>query len=231
MTTRISRREWAIIAFILIYSFIPSVGGLVRLVELFGGPAIAPPSPRAVAAPLPIGLHVISSFIFCILGAAQFLPSFRRGASRLHRRIGRVVAAAGLISALTGLWMTLTYPIPQVLQGDALYWVRIALSLVMTGLIIYGVIAIRARKPLEHGAAMLRAYAIGQGASTQTVLGLIWMIALGSEALGPTRDVLMIGSWVLNLIVAELLIRRFLRPKAKVAPRNQVGQADPTAPG
>ena len=211
MMKQIGRREWAILALILVYSFVPTFGGLVRVVELLGGPAIAPHNPRALAAPWPIGMHILSSFIFCIFGAVQFLPSLRRGASGLHRNIGRVVAVAGLISALTGFWMTLTYPIPEALQGNILYWVRIVLSLTMAALIAYGVIAIRAGKPLEHGAAMLRAYAIAQGASTQTVLGIAWMIAFGTEAMGPLRDGLMIASWALNLLIAEFLIRRLLR--------------------
>ena len=217
MKTRIGKREWALLAFIIIYSFIPTFGGLVRVVELLGGPAIAPNNPRALAAPFPIVAHILSSFVFCILGASQFLPNLRRGTPKLHRGIGRLVAAAGLTSALTGLWMTLTYPIPEALQGDALYWVRIVLSLAMAALIIYGIVTIRARQPLEHGAAMLRAYAIGQGASTQTVLGIAWMIAFGTEALGPLRDGLMITSWVLNLLIAEVLIRKFVWPKNRTA--------------
>jgi len=73
-------------------------------------------------------------------------------------------------------------------------------------------------------------YAIGQGASTQTVLGLAWMIAFGTEALGPPREVLMIGSWVLNLLIAEMLIHRFLRPKSKISLRDKPSKTMCSAP-
>jgi len=200
-------------AIILIYSFVPTFGGLFRITELLGGPAIVPANPRALAHPLPVVLHILSSFLFCLLGALQFLPSLRRHHLGPHRMIGRVVAAAGCMSALTGLWMTHFYAFPQDLQGSLLYWVRILLSLSMVGLIVWAVIAIRSRNILAHSAAMLRAYVIGQGASTQAVLGISWMVAFGTEPLGSLRDVMMVLAWVLNLLIAELLISKMFAPR------------------
>ena len=209
----VSSREWTFLAIILIYSFVPTFGGLFRITELQGGPAIVPENPRALAHPLPIVLHILSSFLFCLLGALQFLPSIRRHRLGLHRMMGRVAAAAGCTSALTGLWMTHFYAFPQELQGSLLYSVRIVLSLSMVGLIVWAVIAIRSQNLAGHGAAMLRAYAIGQGASTQAFLGISWMVALGTEPLGSLRDVMMVFAWGLNLLIAELLISRMLVPR------------------
>jgi len=209
----VSSREWMFPAIILIYSFVPTFGGLFRITELLGGPAIVPANPRALAHPLPVVLHILSSFLFCLLGALQFLPSLRRHHLGPHRMIGRVVAAAGCMSALTGLWMTHFYAFPQDLQGSLLYWVRILLSLSMVGLIVWAVIAIRSRNILAHSAAMLRAYVIGQGASTQAVLGISWMVAFGTEPLGSLRDVMMVLAWVLNLLIAELLISKMFAPR------------------
>ena len=143
----VSSREWIFLAIILIYSFVPTFGGLYRITELLGGPAIVPENPRALAHPLPIVLHILSSFLFCLLGALQFLPNIRRHRLGLHRMMGRVVAAAGCTSALTGLWMTHFYAFPQELQGSLLYSVRIVLSLSMVGLIVWAVIAIRSQNP------------------------------------------------------------------------------------
>ncbi len=92
---------------------------------------------------------------------------------------------AGCVSALTGLWMTHFYVFSEALQGPALYWVRIALGTAMIGLIVWAVVAIRAKEVFQHSASMVRAYAIGQGASTQTVIGIAWIIAIGSEAMAP----------------------------------------------
>jgi len=204
----ISRCEWAFLALLFLYSFIPAVIGLVRLPELFGGPAIVPPNPRAVIDPVPITLHILGSSIFCLAGAVQFLPSLRRNRPALHRALGRVVAAAGCVSALTGLWMTVSYAFPEALQGPLLFAARVAFSIAMAALIAWAIVAIRSRDVAAHRAAMLRAYAIGQGASTQTALFLVAMTLFDTEPLGFSRDILMVGAWGINLAVAELLIRR-----------------------
>jgi uncharacterized membrane protein len=209
----VSRREWAILAIILVYCFVPTFGGLLRVIELGGGPAIVPENPRALADPLPIVLHILSSFLFCIAGTLQFLPSVRRHYPAMHRGAGRMIAAAGCVSALTGFWMTLSYAFPDELQGVLLFWVRIALSLSMVGLIVWAVIAIRSGNVLGHSAAMLRAYAIGQGASTQGLLGIGWLVAFGTEPLGPLRDGMMVFAWALNLLIAEIFISKVFAPR------------------
>lgn len=208
----LTRTEWAFLAIMVVYSFIPAVLSLVRLPELLGAPAIMPPNPRAVIDPVPISLHILASSVFCLAGAAQFLPSLRRDRSALHRRLGRLVAVAGSISALTGLWMTVFYVFPAALQGPLLYWTRVLLSLAMFAFIVWAVIAIRACNVAAHRAAMLRAYAIAQGASTQTAFFIAAMAFFGAGPLGPPRDVLMVAAWVINLAVAEVLIRRSARP-------------------
>lgn len=211
----ISSREWILLAVILIYSFIPTFGGLLRVAELFGGQAILPVNARALAYPLPIVVHVLSSFLFCILGAIQFLPSVRRHHLDLHRMMGRVLVVAGFISAATALWMTHFFVFPEDLQGALLYWVRMVLSLAMCGLIIWAVISVRSRNVRPHGSAMIRAYAIAQGASTQTFLGIGWIVAVGTELQGPLRDVVMVAAWGINLVAAEYLISQIFSPRTR----------------
>jgi len=204
----ISRREWAFLALVFLYSFIPAVVGLFRIPELLGMPAIVPPNPRAVIDPVPITLHILGSSVFCLAGAVQFLPSLRRHRPALHRTLGRIVAAAGCVSALTGLWMTVSYAFPAALQGTLLYGARIVLSLAMVAFIAWAVVAIRSRNLAAHRAAILRDYAIAQGASTQTALFLITMIFVGTEPLGVARDLMMMAAWAINIGVAEVLIHR-----------------------
>lgn len=227
---RLGKSEWVVLVVIFVYSFIPVVGGLIRVLELAGGPQIAPENPRALLAPTPIILHILSSFLFCVVGAVQFLPSFRRQRPIAHRIIGRVTAAAGCVSALTGLWMTHFYAFPEALQGAALYWVRIVLGTAMIGLIIWAVIAIRSRNVFQHGASLVRAYAIGQGASTQAFFGIAWIIAVGSEAMGPPRDGLMIFAWVVNLLAAEIFIHAKLRPPKRRQKHSSLARRRPSTP-
>ena len=212
-TKSLSRLERTILVIIIVYSFIPAFGGLFRIFELAGGPVVAPANPRALADPFPIVAHILASFVFCIAGALQFLPSIRRHRPATHRVIGRAVAIAGCVSAATGVWMTHFYAFPAELQGSLLYLVRIILGFSMIGLIGWAVIAIKSRNIFRHSAAMLRAYAIGQGASTQTFLFIGWTVVSGTEPLGPLRDGLMVFAWVLNILVAEFVICNSLAPK------------------
>lgn len=215
----LSKSEWAILIFVLVYSFIPTFGGLFRVLELAGGPAIAPENLRASATPFPIVLHILGSFLFCLLGAIQFLPSIRRSHPVAHRSFGQIVAVAGCLSAGSGLWMTHFYSFPISLQGNLLYWARIILGFLMIGFIVWSVLAIRSRNVLQHSAYMLRAYAIGQGASTQTFIGIGWMILYGTEATGSLRDTMMVFAWAFNLLIAEVLIWVVLAPKRLPAAR------------
>jgi hypothetical protein len=73
--------------------------------------------------------------------------------------------------------------------------------------LVLGLVAILRRNVARHRAWMIRGYAIGQGAGTQALTALIWMLIFGT--LGePTKDLLMGASWVINLAVAERLLRR-----------------------
>lgn len=205
-----SRHEKVLLVALTIYSFIPAFGGLLRVLELAVGPAVGlPENQRAQAAPMTITVHILSSAVFCLVGALQFVPSLRPTGA--HRAIGHTVAASGCLSATTGLWMTHFFSFPAELQGSLLYGVRIIMGLSMLGLISRSVITIRSHSYLQHGASMLRAYAIGQGASTQTFVGIGWIVITGIEAQGLLRDGLMVFSWAFNLLAAEWLIRTFLR--------------------
>jgi len=227
---RLGKSEWVVLGLVFVYSFIPVFGGLIRVFELAGGPQIAPLNPRALLVPLPITLHIISSILFCFVGVLQFLPSIRRQRPAAHRVMGWVIAVAGCVSALSGLWMTHFYVFPEALQGPSLYCVRMVLGAAMIGLIIWAVIAIRSRKLFQHSASMVRAYAIGQGASTQAFLGIAWIIAAGSEAMGPLRDGLMIFAWLLNLLAAEIFIRSKLRPPKRRRKNSSLPTVTPSTP-
>jgi hypothetical protein len=208
----LTKSEWGFLTLIFIYSAIPVMGGLIRLLELAGGPAIAPENLRALANPLPISIHLLSSGLFCCLGALQFLPNLRRRKPKAHRIIGRSVAMTGILSAVSGLWMTHFFTFPEDLQGNLLYWVRVVLGSIMVLLIIWAIIAIKSRNVFQHSGAMLRAYAIGQGASTQAFLGIGWIIVTGAEATGAEREFIMISAWGVNLLLAEVLIWNLLKP-------------------
>lgn len=203
-----SRRERAILVCLFVFSFIPVVGGVLRIIEIGGGPAIAPENPRIVADPLPAMFHLLGSIPFCILGAFQFLPRIRQRTPKWHRCNGWVVVVGGIVSAISGLWMTHVYTLPIELQGSLLYFVRMVIGSAMIASILLGLAAIRRGHVHFHKACMIRAYGIGQGAATQALMGLVWIALSGEEPIGFTRDVMMTSAWVVNLAVAECVIQK-----------------------
>jgi Predicted membrane protein (DUF2306) len=101
-------------------------------------------------------------------------------------------------------------------DGDILYGLRLFFGWFMVLSIVFGVVAIRRRAFVQHGAWMLRAYAIGLGAGTQvfTHIPLLLFPASQSEI---SRALAMGGGWVINLIVAEWIIRKRLAPQTRTA--------------
>lgn len=112
---------------------------------------------------------------------------------------------AGLLAAISGLWMTHFFELPKKLQGPLLYWVRVVVSLGMIASLLLGMLAILKKRIEAHKAWMFRAYALGQGAGTQVLVVIPWHLIVG-EPSGSTRDLLMTFAWVVNLYVAQIAI-------------------------
>ncbi len=203
----LKKSEWIILIGLLVLSFVPCIGGLFRLVELELGTALEllPENPRVQSAPTPVKFHLMSSIPYCILGAIQFLPSMRRNYPKWHRLAGRFLVCAGIVSALSGLWMTHYYSFPDSLQGNLLYFVRIMVGFSMTICILLGLSSVLKKRIAQHQAWMIRAYALGQGAGTQVLIVIPWLVTVG-EPSGLTRDLLMTAAWVMNIVVAEWII-------------------------
>ena len=125
-----SRADWQIPTALLALTAIPFMAGVARLVGLALGVHVTPENARFLAAPIPVTVHVFSVSLYCILGAFQFAPGFRRRRPDWHRVAGRVLVASGMVVGLSGLWMTLFYPIPPRLQGDLLHAVRLLVGAV-----------------------------------------------------------------------------------------------------
>jgi uncharacterized membrane protein len=217
--SRTSRRsDWLVPAGLIVLSLVPAAAGTARLAELARGAEITPANARFFAMPLPVVLHILSVIPFGLLGALQFSPAFRRRRRGWHRAAGRVLAVCGLLAALTGLWMAHFYPWPEG-DGEALYVLRLIFGAAMAVSIVLGVDAIRRRDFAAHGAWMMRGYAIGLGAGTQVLTHLPWFLLVGKPG-ESVRAALMGAGWVINLVVAEWVIRKgSSRPRAVASPR------------
>lgn len=200
------RVSWLIPASLIALAFIPVAAGTVRLLALGCGATVTPENARFFAAPLPVVLHIVSVTIYCILGAFQFAPSFRRKHARWHRLAGRALVPIGVIAAGSGLWMAMTYAIVPA-DTELLHDFRLLAGLGMAASLVVGFVAIRQRNVERHQAWMRRAYAIGQGAGTKALTQLPVILLFGPFT-GLPLAFMMGGAWVLNLAVAEWLIRR-----------------------
>lgn len=197
------RTEPLITAALLLLALVPVVAGTIRLIDLGAGMP-TPGTERFHASPGPVVIHVVASIWFALAGAFQFSSRLRR--TRWHRWAGRSIVPMGLAAALSGLWMTLTYPWANA-DGEAVYVARLIFGTGMALSLVLGVTTILNRNISAHRAWMLRAYAIGMGAGTQVLTHLPWFLLMGQPTEGP-RAVLMIGAWAINLAVAESLIAK-----------------------
>ena len=205
--------DWLVPTALIALAFIPIVAGGFRLTTLATGAPVTADNLRFVASPIPVVLHIVSVTIYSLLGAFQFSAGFRRRWPGWHRAAGRVLVAAGLVAALSGLWMASFYAIVPA-DTALLHVLRLGFGSAMAVSLVLGLVAIRRRKIGQHQAWMRRAYAIGLGAGTQALVQIVPTIIFGRP--DPDTTALLMGAgWVINLVVAEWLIRRQIRPRSR----------------
>jgi uncharacterized membrane protein len=204
---------------------IPVFFGSLRLVELAGGPHLMPANLSISASPLPVVVHIVCAIAYTVLGAFQFSAGLRRRQPGWHRAAGRVLVVLGLAVALSALWMTLFYP-RQPGTGMLSYLFRLAFGSGMAASILLAFAAIRRRDITQHRAWMIRAYALALGAGTQ-----VFMLTVAEEVFSGSVFVYDLGmgaSWLLNLAVAEYVIRR--RRRRRTVSRRSVTVAAQLGP-
>lgn len=156
--------------------------------------------------------HIFTAMIALVLGPLQFVPAIRANRAR-HRRIGRAYLLLGVVPS--GL-----FGIPIVLLSGQLI-TQIGLLIPAVGWLVTAWLAVRAirRRDLEgHRSWMTRNYALTFLAVTARILVplmLLVRLPFTGETLRAAADsvpsVIPIGQvlgWVLNLVIAEIVIRR-----------------------
>ncbi|TFB98667.1 DUF2306 domain-containing protein [Cryobacterium adonitolivorans] len=222
------RAPWLAPTGLILLSLIPVLAGAARITELTGGAVATEQNARFLDSPVPVITHIISVTVFSLVGAFQFVPARRRGPVRgrkraWHRIAGRILIPAGLLAALSGVWMAVFYPHPPG-DGPLLLAFRVIFGSAMVASIALGVGGIVRRDFILHSQWMTRAYAIGVAAGTQALLLIPGAMAFGSTD-ELSRAVLMGAAWVINLLVAEYLIRRRARPAQSRAKSGEDGDS------
>jgi uncharacterized membrane protein len=142
-----------------------------------------------------LGVHIAAGAVALVTGPWQF-PAAVRSRRPLHRVLGRVYLLAGVLpAALTAVPVALRSRHPLT---------RAVLWLITAGLAYR---AARRRDIAAHRAWMIRNYALTLLFLTARALVPILLLATGKDP----ADLIPIGQvagWMLNLAVAEALIRR-----------------------
>jgi len=195
---------WGVPTALVALTLVPLIAGSLRVLEIAGGPQILPANPRIDAVPAPVVVHIIAAGLYALLGAFQFSTRLRRRRPNWHRRSGRMLVGAGMLVALSGLWMTLFYT--GVPGGDLLWAVRLLVGTAMAASIVVGFTTIRRGDIAAHRAWMIRAYALAVAAGTQAFTQGIGEGLFGTSELSTAVSVS--SGWVINAAVAEWVIRR-----------------------
>lgn len=198
-------KGWWLPIGLLALTAVPVIFGMVRLTEVARN-VVTEENARLLASPFALVLHIVTSSLFSVVGALQFAPKFRRKHIQWHRYAGRVLVLCGLVSGLTGLWINQFFA-PGEHDGPLLYWFRVLFGVGMVVCIVRGWTDVRKRNVAGHRAWISRAYAIGQGAGTQALVHMAWMIFFSLP--GETERAWLMGAgWFINVVVVEAVLRR-----------------------
>ncbi len=170
----------------------------------------------------PLVLHIGGGVLALALGPWQFVSRLRTRRPAVHRFIGRVYLVSVLAAGVGGLLLA-----PKALAGPIapLGFGTLAVLLLLTS--VAGYVTIRRRLVARHRAWMTRSYALIFAAVTFR----LWIGGLSAAGL-PFDLVYGSGawtSWMINLLVAELLIVR-ARNRIAVSPPLAAPRPVPTSP-
>ncbi|MFD1719492.1 DUF2306 domain-containing protein [Georgenia deserti] len=200
-------RDWLAPAGLLLLAVIPLGGGAVRVMEIAADQPPTPENARFLADPVTILVHIAAASLYAVLGALQHARPLRRGRRiRWHRRTGLLLVPMGFVVAGTGAWMVLAYEMPPLDRG-LLDVSRMVVSVAMALFLTLAIRDLRRHDYRGHGAWMTRAYALALGAGTQAFTHLPFPI-LGLEVTQLGRLLAMDAGWLINAVVAEVVIRR-----------------------
>ncbi|MHA6782033.1 DUF2306 domain-containing protein [Pseudonocardia saturnea] len=205
--------SWQIPVALVALIVIPVVAGSLRILEIAGGPQLLPTNARIADSPAPLVIHVVAAGVFAVVGAFQFPARLRRRHRTWHRRAGRVLVAAGLLVAGSGIWMTLFYP--DAPGGDLLWTARLVAGSAAAVSLVLGFTAVRRRDFPAHRAWMIRAYALSVAAGTQTLTQGVGEGVFGVTELSTGLSVS--SAWLINALIAEWVIRYPAARRARAA--------------
>ena len=188
---------WLFFLVCVFYGIYALVLGITELLHLLGIVDEA----RMRAVPLVFIIHTLSGSAVLISGPLQFNRLLRYKRRNLHRVLGRIYVWAVWIASVGGLWSALFF---DVNIAAKIAFGTVAILWFSTTTVAYQ--RIRSRRIREHREWMIRSFALSLFFMTFE----FWRSGLASTNL-PEPVAYPLGvflSWFLNLVIAELWIRR-----------------------
>ncbi|MFN3970153.1 MAG: DUF2306 domain-containing protein [Gemmobacter sp.] len=177
---------------------------LVQVVQIPLG-LLPQDSQRLTVVPVWHFMHVLGGATFGILGPLQFGRVLARRYGRLHRVLGRVFVGAGAMITASSLGLLWHFPATYsviVSSGRLLFGIALGVALAIA------MQAIRRRDLPRHRNWMIRAYAVGMGATAVTMVFFPIYAITGEPPTGLAADIAFMGSWTACVVFAEVLVRR-----------------------
>ena len=147
-------------------------------------------------------LHILPGVLYMVGATLQLAYWFRRRHYTFHRRLGRILLAAGLLTGVFAVALGLAFPFGGLaeLSATVLFgiWFLVCLLLAFR--------AIRADDIVQHRRWMIRAFAIGVAVGTIRIWIAIFVISgllTLPAAFGPAFWI----SFTLHALIAELWLR------------------------
>lgn len=180
-----------------------------RLTGKWAGAAPIPALHPFSHQPVLLLLHVGGGIVALVFGLFQFLPKLRQSRPKVHRAMGTSYAAAIVVAGLSGFPLSFLFytATDQSIRGRLIPAAAgfATLSLVWPCVTILAFVRARRRRFVEHRAWMMRSYSLTAVAITTRVFAFPMLVITHDPILAIN---LVMVSWPLNLLFAEMLIRQ-----------------------
>ena len=226
----VGRIGFAVVILLALMGISSAVGRFVSTVQYLADPSsvVASAGPageqfdgRYYAHPYLTLVHVVTGFLFMVLGPIQFLPAVRNRWIWFHRLSGRVFMIASLIGAISALVIIVRLPVFGSLSTSVAVLVADALFLAC---LVQGYRTIRRRDIARHREWMIRAFAIGLGISTfRLMIPLLMLTPIHATFIEAWDTVAWLG-FITNALVAEIWINVTRRQPPALSSRAPIRQ-------
>ncbi|WP_439109671.1 DUF2306 domain-containing protein [Lentibacter sp.] len=147
--------------------------------------------------------HILVGLVFFLLGPLQFWEGLRRRARGLHKLLGKLFIASGLVSGIAVIAMVVVFP---AVGGLLTQVATTIIVLAMIGFLFGAYQAARHKQFVRHRAMMIRAYALGLSVSTARIFIELaeHFAAISFEDSFTLASAIGVG---LNIVVAETWLK------------------------